>query len=46
MPAWGPSYSVQELWDVTAFVLTLPELSEEDYDAIDRRISLESKPAN
>lgn len=44
MPAWGPSYSDQELWEVVAFLLTLPKLSAAEYDAIDRRIPLGSKP--
>lgn len=44
MPAWGPSHSDQELWDVVAFVLTLPKLSAAEYDAMDRRIPFELKP--
>lgn len=38
MPAWGPSRSDQELWDVIAFVMTLPKMSAADYDALDRRV--------
>ncbi len=38
MPAWGPSRSDQELWDVIAFVMILPTMSGADYDAMDRRI--------
>ena len=38
MPAWKPSYSDQEIWDIVAFVMTLPEMSAADYDAMDRRI--------
>lgn len=38
MPAWKPSLSDQEVWDVVAFVMTLPEMSAADYDAMDRRI--------
>ena len=38
MPAWGLSRSDQELWDVVAFVMTLPKMSAADYDALDRRV--------
>lgn len=38
MPAWGPSRSDQEIWDIVAFVVTLPEMTAADYDAMDRRI--------
>ena len=38
MPAWGPSRSDKEIWDVVEFVKTLPKMSAADYDAIDRRI--------
>lgn len=38
MPAWGPSRSDQELWDVVAFLMTLPKMSAADYDALDRRV--------
>lgn len=41
MPAWGPSRSDQEIWDLVAFMVTLPKMSAADYDAIDRRL-----PAN
>jgi mono/diheme cytochrome c family protein len=37
MPAWGPSRSDRELWDVVGFVMTLPKMSAADYDALDRR---------
>jgi mono/diheme cytochrome c family protein len=38
MSAWGPSRSDQELWDMIAFVMTLPKMNAADYDALDRRI--------
>jgi mono/diheme cytochrome c family protein len=37
MPAWGPSRSDQDLWDVVGFLMTLPKMSAADYDALDRR---------
>ncbi len=38
MPAWGPSHSDAELWDIVAFVKTLPNMSAADYLALDRRL--------
>lgn len=38
MPAWGPSLSDKEIWDITAFVMSLPKMTAADYDAIDARI--------
>jgi mono/diheme cytochrome c family protein len=38
MPAWNSSLNDQELWDVVAFLATLPKMSAEDYDALDRRV--------
>ena len=38
MPAWGPSRSDQELWDVIAFVMTLPKMSAADYEEMDRQV--------
>ena len=38
MPAWKPSYSDQEIWDIVAFVMTLPKMSASNYDAMDRRV--------
>lgn len=37
MPAWGPSRSDQEIWNLVAFMATLPKMSAADYDAIDLR---------
>ena len=39
MSAWGPARSEQELWDVVAFLMTLPKMSAADYDALDRRVA-------
>jgi len=44
MSAWGPSRTDQELWDVIAFMQTLPKMSAADYDAMDRRVSLAPTP--
>lgn len=41
MPAWGPSFSDKEIWDVTEFVMNLPKMSAADYDAMDRRVPAE-----
>lgn len=38
MPAWGPSRSDREIWDIVAFMKTLPKMSPADYDALDRRV--------
>lgn len=38
MPAWGPSLSDKEIWDVVAFMETLPKTNAAEYDALDRRI--------
>ena len=38
MPAWGPSRNDQEIWDLVAFMMTLPKMSAADYDALDRRV--------
>ena len=43
MPAWGPSRSDKELWDVVAFVKSLPKMTAADYDALDRRFPVEGK---
>jgi mono/diheme cytochrome c family protein len=39
MPAWAPSYTDQEIWDVVAFMRTSPNMKAADYDALDRRVS-------
>lgn len=38
MPAWGPSHSDADLWDVVAFVKALPNMSAAEYRALDRRL--------
>lgn len=43
MPAWEATYRDAEIWDIVAFLKTLPGMSAADYDAIDRRIP--SEPA-
>jgi len=37
MPAWGPSHTDQELWQIVAFLRDLPTLSAEQYQAMDRQ---------
>ncbi len=39
MPAWSPSLSDEELWDIVAFVKVLPNMSAADYRALDHRLS-------
>jgi mono/diheme cytochrome c family protein len=38
MPAWGPSHSDTELWDIVAFVRALPNMSATEYHALDQRL--------
>lgn len=38
MPAWGPTYSDAQIWDIVAFLQTLPEMTAADYDAMDARL--------
>ncbi len=38
MPAWGPSLSDEDLWNVTAFLADLPTMTAAEYDALDARI--------
>lgn len=38
MPAWGPTYSDEQIWDIVAFLKTLPEMTAADYDAMDARL--------
>lgn len=42
MPAWEPSRSDQEIWDIVSFLMTLPKMSAADYNALDSRIPLET----
>jgi hypothetical protein len=34
MPAWGVTHSDELLWDVVAFLRKLPELTQEQYQAL------------
>jgi|TARA_R110000796_G_scaffold24007_1_gene68656 mono/diheme cytochrome c family protein len=36
MPAWGATHEDEELWEMVAFLKTLPELSEQEYNALIR----------
>ncbi len=38
MPAWGPSMTDAQIWDITAFLTTLPEMTAADYDALVARV--------
>lgn len=38
MPAWGPSFTDAQIWDLTAFVMKLPGMTAAEYDALDKRI--------
>ncbi len=36
MPAWGPTHKDPELWNIVAFVKALPNMSSDDYQALDQ----------
>ncbi len=36
MPAWGPSHKDPELWNIVAFIKTLPNMSGADYEVMDQ----------
>ena len=36
MPAWGATHEDEELWEMVAFLKTLPELSEQEWNALIR----------
>jgi mono/diheme cytochrome c family protein len=38
MPAWGVTHSDEKIWAIVAFVRGLPELTETDYQTMDREI--------
>jgi len=40
MPARQTTKSDRELWDLVAFILTLPKMTAAEYDALDRRFAL------
>lgn len=44
MPAWSKSLSDSQIWDVVAFMKTLPKMTAADYDALDRRFQPEAQP--
>lgn len=35
MPAWGPTYSDSEIWDIVAFLEQLPKLAPADYKKLE-----------
>lgn len=41
MPAWASSHDDQMLWDMVAFMRTSPEMSAEEYAALDARLPVE-----
>lgn len=36
MPAWGPTHKDPELWNIVAFIKTLPNMSGADYEVMDQ----------
>lgn len=38
MPAWGPTHKDGEIWDIVAFVKKLPDMSKDEYQALDSRL--------
>lgn len=38
MPAWGPTHSDQQIWELVAFLRMLPQLSVTEYAALDARL--------
>jgi len=38
MPGWGVTHEDDELWDIVAFVKTMPKMSKADYRALDSRL--------
>lgn len=36
MPAFGPTHTEEELWAIVAFLKKLPELSQDEYQAMDK----------
>ncbi len=38
MPAWGPTHEDTEIWDIVAFVKKLPDMSKDEYKALDSRL--------
>lgn len=38
MPAWGPTHSEEDIWDLVAFVNALPQIDPAEYEAMDRRL--------
>lgn len=40
MPAWGPTHGDKELWDIIAFIKTMPGLSEADYRTLEQKTEL------
>ena len=43
MPAWGPTYSDDKIWDIVAFLQKLPDLSGKDYQQMTPGNSAEEK---
>jgi len=38
MPGWGETHEDNEIWDIVAFVKTMPKMSKADYQALDSRL--------
>jgi len=46
MPAWGPTHSDDKLWAIVAFVKKLPQMTVEQYQALDRTVGPEADENN
>jgi mono/diheme cytochrome c family protein len=44
MPAWAPTHSDEVIWDIVAFLETLPGMSPADYQALTRKIPPAPEP--
>jgi len=38
MPGWGITHKDKEMWDIVAFLKTLPDMKKEDYEAMGKRL--------
>ncbi len=38
MPAWGPTHTDEEIWEIVAFVRRLPKMSEVEYRTLDKQV--------
>jgi len=38
MPGWGVTHKDKEMWDIVAFIKTMPDMKKEDYEAMANRL--------